>query len=168
VAAAIREAFEETGILLAEAGCADPGALDVARRALLSGVVGLREIAVNQNLRLDACSVIYLAHWITPEPEPRRYDTRFFLARVPEGAVCDAHQAELVDSEWMAPAEAVSRFERGELRLLPPTVHTLRRLVPFASVGAMLAALRDAPVPRILPRMRRRPEGVEIVVPDTP
>jgi hypothetical protein len=72
-----------------------------------------------------------------------------------------------VDSAWLAPAEAVGRFERGDLRLLPPTVHTLRRLAP-SPASARCSPPRDAPVPRILPLMRRRPDGVEIVVPDTP
>jgi 8-oxo-dGTP pyrophosphatase MutT (NUDIX family) len=171
VSAAIREAFEETGILLAHGDrvSAAPAhaaeSLAVARRALLNEVVTLRDVAVGNGLRLAGDELIYVGHWITPEPEPRRYDTRFFAARAPAGAVCDAHDAEMTDSVWLRPAEAVERFRDGQLKLLPPTVHTLQRLDGFASWDELRAALQDAPVPGITPRMERRPEGVAIVVP---
>ena len=170
VAAAIREAFEETGILLgrpdpvAPTQLGDPEGMEVARRALLSEVIGIRDVAVGNGLRLAGDALVYIAHWITPEPEPRRYDTRFFAARAPEGAVCALHEPELVDSVWMHPAEAVERFRAGELKMLPPTVRTLDRLAAFPTWDALRAALADAPVPAILPRMRRHPDGVEIVV----
>jgi 8-oxo-dGTP pyrophosphatase MutT (NUDIX family) len=172
VAAAIREAFEETGILLARwdgvggvhAHAAE--SLEVARRALLGGVVGMREVAVGNGMRLSGDALAYIAHWITPEPEPRRYDTRFFAARVPAGAECVVHEAEATDARWLAPAEAVARFHTGELKMLPPTVRTLARLAEFHSLGELWDALRDAPVPALLPRMRRHPEGVAIEVPE--
>ena len=172
VAAAIREAFEETGILLAHA---DPGlprpanaaeSLEVSRRALLNEVVDLRDVAVSNGVRLSGGDLIYIAHWITPEPEPRRYDTRFFAARAPHGVECVVHDAEMTDSVWLRPAEAVERFRRGEMKLLPPTVHTLQRLAAFPTWDALRAALADAPVPAILPRMQRHREGVAIVVPE--
>jgi len=172
VAAALREAFEETGILLAHADPTSPSrigdaqALGVARRALLDGVATLRQMAVGNGVRLAGDALAYLAHWVTPEPEPRRYDTRFFLARAPEGAECDAHGAEMTDALWCHAAEVVERFNRGEMKMLPPTVHTLRRLAGFASVDEALAAFRDAAVPCITPRMRRHPEGVAIEVPE--
>jgi 8-oxo-dGTP pyrophosphatase MutT (NUDIX family) len=172
VAAALREAFEETGILLAHADPAAPSRIDdapvlsVSRRALLDGVVTLRQMAVGNGVRLAGDALAYLAHWVTPEPEPRRYDTRFFLARAPEGAECEAHDAEMTDALWCGPAEVVERFERGQMKMLPPTVHTLRRLAEFGSVEEALAACRDAPVPAITPRMRRHPDGVAIEVPE--
>jgi 8-oxo-dGTP pyrophosphatase MutT (NUDIX family) len=172
VVAAIREAFEETGILLAHpdaAGAAPEQAahsLAVARRALLNQVVTLRDVALGNGLRLAGDALIYVGHWVTPEPEPRRYDTRFFAARAPADAVSDPHDAELTDSIWLRPAEAVERFLDGQLKLLPPTVHTLRRLDGYASWNELRASLEDAPVPGITPRMERRPDGVAIVVPE--
>lgn len=163
VAAAIRETFEETGVLLArEHGAAACSGRDFpeARRELLEGRTTLREIASDEGLHLATGDLLYLAHWITPEPEPRRYDTRFFLARLPDGAECDPHAAELVDALWMQPAAAVREFEAGEMWMLPPTVDTLRRLCPFDSVAMAWEALVDAPVPTVLPRMRRTREGV--------
>lgn len=172
VVAAIREAFEETGILLARPDpegptqIDDPEGMAVARRALLNDVVKLRDVAVGNGLRLAGDTLIYIAHWITPEPEPRRYDTRFFAARAPDDAVCDVHDLEMTDSVWLPPAEAVARFRDGQMKLLPPTVRTLEQLSGFATFDALRASLADAEVPAILPRMRRDPDGVAIVVPD--
>ena len=173
VAAAIREAFEETGILLAHSDrvSAPPHdlahSLEIARRALLNDVIGLRDLAVGNGLRLAGDELVYIAHWITPVPEPRRYDTRFFAARAPEGAVCDVHDQEMTDAAWLRPADAVARFRAGEMKLLPPTVKTLEQLAPFRTYDELRTALDDAPVPTILPRMEPRPDGVAIVVPDT-
>ena len=172
VVAAIREAFEETGILLAHSdrvGGAHQHAaesLAVARRALLNEVVTLRDVAVGNGLRLAGDDLVYVGHWITPTPEPRRYDTRFFAARVPSDALCEPHDAEMTDHVWLPPVEAVERFRHGQLRLLPPTVHTLQRLDGFKSWKTLRAALEGAPVPAITPRMERRPDGVAIVVPE--
>jgi 8-oxo-dGTP pyrophosphatase MutT (NUDIX family) len=169
VAAALREAWEETGILLAHPAVStrldEPGALAVSRRALLDGVIDLRQAAVGDGFRLAGDRLAYLAHWITPEPEPRRFDTRFFLAVVPPDAEAERHEGEMTDSLWCTPAESVARFTRGEMKMLPPTVHTLRRLIGFASAGEALDSFRDAEVPPILPVMRRHPAGVAIELP---
>lgn len=170
VIAAVREAFEETGILLARIAedATNPGGregLDIARRALLAEVVDLRQVLVTRSLRIAADKLMYLAHWITPEPEPRRYDTRFFLARVEADAVCTPHEAEMTESVWLTARGAVHYFEVGSLKMLPPTVHTLRRLAGFGTVDEIFAALGDAPVPAILPVMRVVPDGVAIEMP---
>jgi 8-oxo-dGTP pyrophosphatase MutT (NUDIX family) len=171
VVAAVREAFEETGILLARVSddATNPGGalsnIDVARRALLSNVVDLRQIFITRNLRMAGDELLYLAHWITPEPEPRRYDTRFFLARVDAEAVCTPHEEELTESVWLTARGAVHYFELGSLKMLPPTVHTLRRLAGYGTVGEIFAGLADAPVPAILPVMRRVADGVAIEIP---
>jgi len=170
VAAALREAWEETGILLARPDVGsrlhDASALAVSRRALLEGVIDLRQAAVGDGFRLSGDRLAYLAHWITPEPEPRRFDTRFFLAVAPPDAECERHENEMTDALWCTPEESVDRFARGELKMLPPTVHTLRRLSGFPTAAAALESFRDAPVPPILPRMRRHPAGVAIELPE--
>lgn len=173
-AAALREAFEETGILLARrtVTSAAPGreplpaeSLSHYRAALLDGRLGLREMAAEAGLQFTLDQLTYIAHWITPEPEPRRYDTRFFLSSVPPGAEVDLHEHELVEARWLRPADAVEGFVAGELSMLPPTVHTLRRLAAFDGIGEMRSGLEHEPVPAILPRMRRHPDGIELVVP---
>jgi 8-oxo-dGTP pyrophosphatase MutT (NUDIX family) len=166
VVAALREAWEETGILLMEAEGEAPGEgrLRRARIDLLSGVLSLPELVRRERLRLETEDLLYIAHWITPEAEPRRYDTRFFLARLPAGAECELHGDELKEFRWMRPADAVRAYRAGELILLPPTVHTLDRLTGFASVDDLWERLRDAPVPCFLPRMRRDPGGVMLEI----
>lgn len=171
VVAAVREAFEETGILLARVAedATNPGGaregLDIARRALLAEVVDLRQVLATRSLRVSGDQLLYLAHWITPEPEPRRYDTRFFLARVEPEAVCTPHEAEMTESVWLTARGAVHFFEGGSLKMLPPTVHTLRRLAGYGSVEEIFTALADAPVPAIMPVMRVVDDGVTIELP---
>jgi 8-oxo-dGTP pyrophosphatase MutT (NUDIX family) len=165
VAAAVREAFEETGILLAH-GAAGLGQAraEALRREVLEGGAGLAEVAARAGLRVAGGELLYIAHWITPEPEPRRYDTRFFLAAVTEDEVCVPHAAELTDFAWLPPAEAIARYRAGEMKLLPPTVKTLERLSGFATVAAVRDSLRDEPVPARMPVMERRPDGIVIVL----
>lgn len=164
VAAALREAWEETGILLADRAV-DGGTARAARAALLRGEIALPAALDRLGARLDAGGVAYIAHWITPEPELRRYDTRFFLAAVPSEARCELIGDELVEARWAAPSAAVDEYAAGTMRLLPPTVHTLRRLAAFTDVGEMVDSLRDAPVDTVLPRMRLDPDGVVIELP---
>lgn len=161
VACALREAFEETGILLARPAAAG---LEAARRALLAGEATLEAVAADAGVRLAGDRLAYIAHWITPEPELRRYDTRFFAAEVDDGADCVVHEAELVEHRWLPCAEAVARFRDGTLRMLPPTVHTLEALARVGDFAALAAEAARAPVRPILPRMRRRGDGVVIEV----
>jgi 8-oxo-dGTP pyrophosphatase MutT (NUDIX family) len=170
VLAAVREAFEETGILLARLSddATNPGGragLEIARRALLADVVDMRQVIITRSLRITGDQLLYLAHWITPEPEPRRYDTRFFLARTEPEAVCTPHEEEATESVWLTARGALHFFEGGSLKMLPPTVHTLRRLAGFTSVDEIFAALADAPVPAIMPVMRVVQDGVTIELP---
>ncbi len=170
VVAALREAWEETGILLAEPEeeHPDPGRLHRARIDVLSGVLSLAELVERERLLLATEDLLYIAHWITPEPEPRRYDTRFFLARVAADAECGLHGDELKEARWVRPADAASEYRAGELLLLPPTLHTLDRLAGFGSLDELWAGLRDAPVPTFLPRMRRDPAGILLEISDHP
>lgn len=165
VAAALREAWEETGILM----CDESPAVSAARTArarLLKGEGAVPKLLAELGVRLDASDVAYIAHWITPEPESRRYDTRFFLAAATAGAACELVGDELVEARWMTPNSAVEAYRAGELRLLPPTVHTLDRLSGYATVHEMMEALRHAEVPAILPRMRIDPAGIVIEIGD--
>ncbi|MGH7459288.1 MAG: NUDIX hydrolase [Longimicrobiaceae bacterium] len=171
LAAALRETLEETGVVLGEGPGSRRAAagwrLEELREGLLAHRLTLGEV-VERGVRFSGDGLVYLAHWITPEPELRRYDTRFFLAPVPAALEVRPHQLELVDFRWVTPVEAVTLYRRGDLHMLPPTVHTLERLLNFRSVAEAADALRDAPVPTILPVMRPSDQGVIIEVLEKP
>ncbi len=169
--AVVREVFEETGILLAAdaAGRPAPDAgseprLAEWRERLLGERAGLAELLEAEGLLPALGDVVYCAHWITPVAEPRRYDTRFFLARLPAGRAATVDAREMTDALWLAPAEALRRFHEGALPMVFPTVKVLEALAPHATVAAALAAFRGKPVAPVLPRLVRSEGGVGIVV----
>jgi 8-oxo-dGTP pyrophosphatase MutT (NUDIX family) len=170
--AAIREAWEETGLLLArvDGRPVDAEALANARKAVLDGEASFVEVVRNHGLVLRTELLVYVAHWITPEAEPRRYDTRFFLAPAAASLHRDVapdvqlHAAELEEARWISPALAIAAHAAGTLPMLPPTVHTLRRLAPFPSYAGMRDALVGLPVSAILPHIRGLDGGMEIEI----
>ncbi len=175
--ACIRECFEEAGLLLAYT---DTGELielrDPARRArfaaararLNAGETGaLDRLCADEGVRLATDHLAYVAHWITPVDQPRRFDTRFFVARAPEHqeAIHDGYEA--VHSQWLRPEEALDRSAAGALTMISPTVHNLQALCGYADADALLAdkaALDPATIPTILPRVVRDGEFVREVV----
>ena len=159
LACAVRETYEETGVLLVDA-TPDAG----ARARLVAGEAGLGDVVA----RLDADGLRPWARWITPEAMPRRYDTAFFLAAVPTGQEPDGATTEAVGARWCTPVRALREWEDGERGLMPPTWAVLSELA--ASRGPV-AALLDAAAGRrpepVTPRFR--PDGerdrVGLVVP---
>ncbi len=101
------------------------------------------------------------AHWVTPEVEPRRYDTWFFVSRLPDGQQPRIDGQEAVAGDWFRPGDALARSAGGALPLSPPTVRTLMELEPFDSVAGVLAAPRHTPV--ICPRFLHDDEGTLFV-----
>jgi recombination protein RecT len=169
--AALRELFEETGVLLARTRAGDwaPDSttsrrIDGLRRRLLEGTATLQDALVGQDLVLDAGEAVHIAHWITPVVEPRRYDTQFFAAALPPGRSVAADSREMTEAIWLTPEEALERFEQGTLPMVFPTVKTLAMLRGYGSVAHALDALRGREVPAILPRLVRTERGVAIVV----
>ncbi len=169
--AAVREAFEEAGVLLAR----DPTGRAVRdagrdarlaewREALLGERAALHDLLDALGLRLALDDVVYCAHWITPVAEPRRYDTRFFLARLPVGCDVCIDSREMTDSAWLSPAEALARFRAGRLPMVFPTVATIEALAPYGSVADALAAFHGRPVSPVMPRLVRTDGGIGIVV----
>ncbi len=102
------------------------------------------------------------AHWITPEVEPRRYDTWFFTARLPEGETAVHDGGEAVAGAWFTPTEALRRAAQGELPVAPPTLRTLLELEPFATVADILAVRRR--LPPICPRFLTGDDGLLYVL----
>lgn len=164
--AAIRECFEEAGILLAydQHGALldfrDPGTDERFRQAraqLNAGDLSLVELAARERLRLATDRIEYWAHWITPAGQPRRYDTRFFIAQAPANQTAGHDQHELTSSAWVRPEEALVRGARREWTIIFPTVKNLLLLRAHPTCAQALAAARartEFPVnqPRVLTR----------------
>lgn len=169
--AAIREVFEETGVLLArrhEDARFDPRveaeALRRWRAELLEDRVTLFDVIDDLGLRLDLGELTHLAHWVTPLVEPRRYDTHFFLAALPEMASVSVDAREMAEAQWLSPGVALRHFERGDLPMVFPTVRVLEALAPFSSVQDSIHALRDKVVPTIMPRLVRVKDGIAFLI----
>ena len=163
VAAAVREVFEECGVLLAGPS-ADTVIDDVSRpdwheqrQLLLTRSRSLSEVLVERRLVLRSDLLGYRSHWITPEFEPRRYDTRFFAARVPDGQRADDLSSEADVAGWYRAADVLAAAERGEALLLPPTLVSVEEVAAAPSASAFLAEQpRVAPV---MPVLTPTPDG---------
>ncbi|WP_208028269.1 NUDIX hydrolase [Rhabdothermincola sediminis] len=178
--AAIRESFEEAGVLLAYGpdGAVvrldDPGAgarFASHRRDVDRGARRLVDICAEEGLRLAVDGIFYFSHWITPEGAPRRYDTRFFVARAPDGQVPFHDDHEVIASLWVRPSEALARHRAGEFELIYPTMRSLVTLERFASADELLgAAAAIEEVPAIEPRIVEDEGGggYRIVLPGDP
>ena len=145
--AALRESFEEAGLLLARDGGgawlgADHPAL-AARHAVAAGEVALSSVCGEHGLTLALDRVAYLDHWVTPPGPPRRFDTRFFAAEAPPGQVPDHDGQETIDHCWLTPAEALRDRREGRREFATPTIAVLRKLAEFQSVDAVLAYARE-------------------------
>lgn len=164
VAAAVRETFEECGVLLAGPGAVDPTARDdlAARRRTLPDVLA----AAGLPLRADLLAP--WARWVTPEAEPRRYDAAFFVARVPDGQEADARTTEAVEATWWRPRDALDGARRGELRLMPPTRHTLEEVAAHPDSAAVLEAARHRAVTTYRPVLHRDGTRTVVSVPEAP
>ena len=106
-----------------------------------------RECMEESGIPVDPHALIEFARWITPVGAPRRYDTRFFVARAPDGHEGVHDGSELVASAWMRPVDALDAFARGEIDLILPTQRSLEILARFDRVDALLAEMREAPCP---------------------
>ncbi|GAB85875.1 NUDIX domain-containing protein [Gordonia rubripertincta] len=146
VCAAVRETFEECGVLLAttdDGAFADPGALADDRQRLVEKSLSFAEFLTARGLTLRADLLSPLAHWITPVNEKRRYDTRFFLAAMPEGQKADAETTEAEVARWVNARLAIDTWAGGKHFLMPPTWAQLHYVSGFPSVEELLAAERS-------------------------
>lgn len=171
--AALRELFEETGLLLAldaqgRAPTLRDDQLTLWREELRSGSQTWPDLLERVNLRLSLGHLEYLAHWVTPLGRPRRFDTRFFVGVAPPGQNALADAGEIVEHVWTSATAALERFETGEWSMLVPTVRTLRALSVYDSVDDVLRAAAVATVRRIQPREIERDGHLAVVVPGEP
>ncbi|MFG1998394.1 NUDIX hydrolase [Spirillospora sp. NPDC048911] len=149
VCAAVRETFEETLVLLA--GPTGGSVVDdtrgdgweADRQALLDRSLSFREFLDRRGLVLRSDLLRPWAHWITPAIEPKRYDTRFFVAAMPAGQRARDVSTEADQVAWVRPGEAAERAREGEWFMLPPTLATLAELAEYETVADVLAATRE-------------------------
>jgi 8-oxo-dGTP pyrophosphatase MutT (NUDIX family) len=159
--AAVRESFEEAGVLLAQRLDGGPLVVDADdRHHVHDGVRSIVELCRDRALTIDLSGLHYVDHWLTPLGERRRFDTRFFLGEVPADQVLVHDDLETVDSVWVRPADGVASFSDGRWTMMPPTVANLRWLEAHDDVAGALraAAAVESPV-CTEPRLRYGADG---------
>lgn len=160
--AAVRETYEEAGVLLARnAGGADlqGGRKRVNAKESFATVLG------DLKVKLDLTALVPWVRWVTPTFLAKRFDARFFLAAAPvdQEAVHDDYEA--THSEWISPREALTRWERNEIKLAPATYKSLAHLALYPSIEAAMADARSRPAPIVMPHSYERDGAREIVLP---
>ena len=160
--AAARETFEETGALLSPATASmTPDELGRARTKLLEGERSFLDILKDLELTLNLNQLQYHGYWLTPECEPRRYETRFFMTEVGSDVLVTPHEKEMVADRWLTPEKAIAQNKAGALPLVLPTLFTLQELLPFRTPGEAMETLAGRPVPKRLPVPERIQGGVQ-------
>ncbi len=168
VVAALRELFEETGVLLTTRASLASAELATARGALVRGERGFREIVSGLNVRLAGDRLLLCARWITPESISRRYDARFFLAEAPREVQVAPELGELVEHVWVSPREALERYNAHEFPMLFPTAVTLGWLETSNSMAEWFEHFLAKEITPILPRLRRMDGQVVPLMPGEP
>jgi 8-oxo-dGTP pyrophosphatase MutT (NUDIX family) len=177
--AAIRETFEEAGVLLARPSAPgarldleDPevaGRFERAREALNGRRLRFADFLVDEDLILDVTSLHLFSHWITPVGMPRRYDTWFFVAEAPVGHAYLHDDLEAIDSAWVRPADAIEQSRRGEVQLIFPTFKNLEALSRFETAAGLVDYVRNASgVGVTQPRIVRDASGTRLLLPGDP
>jgi 8-oxo-dGTP pyrophosphatase MutT (NUDIX family) len=171
--AAIRETFEESGILLAKPrgsttliGAKQAGEIEVRHRtALCEGKITFEQILTDNGMLLSLDGLVPYAHWITPEGMPKRFDTWFFLAAAPPDQAGAHDGKESTDSIWVSPREALAGGESGRFKLPFPTTRNLIKLGKHRSVREALDAAKDKTVVTVMPVMTKLNGGRQLRIP---
>ncbi|MDC5699305.1 NUDIX domain-containing protein [Intrasporangium calvum] len=163
VAAAVREVYEEVGVLLAGRSATGPlvdphdGSWAGVRERLVSRDLSLAEVLLERDLVLRSDLIVAKAHWLTPVFEPRRFDTWFFAARMPEHQVADGETSEAEVAEWVVPQELLEEYAAGRASLLPPTVVCVEEIAAAPSAAEFVTHSADLPL--IMPVIVETPAG---------
>lgn len=155
-AAALREAFEEAGILLAARRDGSAVKLEAeqlrgARAALHAGSTSFPEVLEALHIVLDARRLWHFSHWITPPSESRRFDTHFYLATAPSEQLASSDEIETHAGLWIAPAEALRRHAAGDFPMIFPTISHLRRLAEYATLETLREFATTKPIRAVEP-----------------
>ncbi|SHG10636.1 hypothetical protein SAMN05443575_1388 [Jatrophihabitans endophyticus] len=153
--AAARETFEETGVLVTVPAAALPD----ARADVEAGRVAFGDLLHEHGLAVDVAALRPWSRWVTPKGEVRRYDTRFFVGLLPEGAEAEDVTTESSTAEWLPVGVAIEQAQRGERKLLPPTLLTLAAIAGCADVAAVFSTAEQNPLEPIRPTLRTAPDG---------
>jgi len=163
--AAVRETFEEAGLLFASTA---PNAdLPQARAQLHSGGSFL-ELASQLDVKIDSSALTPYARWITPKMESHRFDTRFYIAVLPEGQRASHDGTETTSAVWLRPATAIDDMFTGRIKLAPPTVRTLQWLADFDRAEAVIADALSRKPPLVRPRIVSGDSGWFLALPGDP
>ncbi|MEI7506373.1 MAG: NUDIX hydrolase [Actinomycetes bacterium] len=167
--AAIRECFEEAGVLLARTSIGvtvrfdDPVSHDrftTYRHAVHAGERSMTSVLSAEDLVAQSDELLWVAHWVTPFGEVRRFDTRFFVVAMPDDQTPLHDDKETVGSLWVTPLDALNRAQSGELLMLPPTIANLEFLATYSSVDEIIEAARKIGTPpKLLPKVKWRDDG---------
>lgn len=165
--AAIRETYEECGLLLAReaAGTTLLGHQRLAalrlrwQERIAGGGSGFADMVRQEGVELAADLMLPFAHWVTPAASPKRFDTRFFIAPAPAGQLAQHDGSEAVDAFWVRPADALDGCAQGARTIMYPTLSNLALLADSADVASALSAARRRPLQRIEPTLVRRSDG---------
>lgn len=171
--AAARETFEEAGLVLARRRGSEAllGAeaahrlVERHRAPLLAGEANFLDLVRRENLLLATDLMVPFAHWITPEPQPKRFDTHFLLVSAPVEQLGAHDGGESVEGFWIAPQQALRDAEAGARTLVLPTQMNLLKLTRYASVAEAVAVTRSSRIVTVTPRIERTADGRKLHIP---
>lgn len=139
---AVRECFEEAGVLFVKSRAKTDVALamsEIHREALLGSQLSFAQFLSQENLEIDFSNVHYFSHWITPEHAPARFNTRFFLASLPNEQDASHHRSETSDGSWVSPAQALRNYAQKNWQMIVPTLTSLRMISGYSNVVELIS-----------------------------
>lgn len=170
--ASVRETFEETGLLIADAGNGTPVAAaeaaritETAQKEIASGARRFSDLVASAGLTIATTRMVPFAHWITPVTMPKRFDTHFFLAEAPAGQTATHDGGETVESVWINPLQAIREAEAGTRTLVPATTLNLEKLAKAKTVRDAFELARTNPIVTITPTVAKAEGGARISIP---
>ncbi len=166
---ALRETFEESGVLLAS-GLPSEGVRNLwgYRSSLVEGKVTMAQMARDEGLKLLPDQLVPYGRWITPEMARKRFDTRFFLARLPQGQEPDPDEGEVTQGLWVSPKNALEQYAQGKLNLMPPTLMTLLSLTGKGSIEDIFSVDQRESITPVLPQPHVEGDSPALLFPHDP